>query len=403
MVETRRKPERSILVGLAASSKGRRAGKPDAPVGLSLPNGPEPSRASLEELTLLAETAGSDVREQLLQRREAIRPATFLSRGKLEQLAALCEENEADLVIFDEDLSPAQGRNLEKHLERKVIDRTELILDIFATRARTREAQVQVELAQLQYMLPRLTGLWKHLSRQVGGIGTRGPGETQLEVDRRRVRQRISMLKRRLAGVERERATQRRRRQSMFRASLVGYTNAGKSTLFNTLTRAGVLEEDRLFATLDTTTRRLAIGPDQAVLLSDTVGFIRKLPHHLVASFRATLGEVREADCLIHVVDGAHPGFHQHMAAVDEVVEGLLDQRAVPRLVVLNKADLLTPEERLGRRAEFPDALLLSARNREQAEGLRGRLAELSRENRRCLERPAAAEDPSRQEEPPRG
>ncbi len=401
--ETKRKPERSILVGLLERPRRRRTGNTAVPNGLSLANGPKPTGASLEELALLAKTAGSDVRDQLLQRREAIRPATFLSRGKLEQLAALCEEADADLVIFDEDLSPAQGRNLEKYLERKVIDRTELILDIFATRARTREAQLQVELAQLQYMLPRLTGLWKHLSRQVGGIGTRGPGETQLEVDRRRVRQRISILKRRLTAVERERATQSRQRKAMFRACLVGYTNAGKSTLFNTLTRAGVLEEDRLFATLETTTRRLSIGPDQTVLLSDTVGFIRKLPHHLVASFRATLGEVREADCLIHVVDGSHPGFHQQMTAVDEVVEKLLEKREVSRLVILNKADLLTPEERLGRRAEFPDALLMSAREREQAEALRGRLVDICRENHRCQERPAAEEESTRQEEPPRG
>ncbi len=390
-------PERAILVGLsqgrsAARRLPQQAEAQAAPIGLA-PHMRWPADGttamdadtSLTELALLAETAGSEVLHTLYQRRDGVRPATFLSRGKLDTLRSLCEETKADIVIFDEDLSPVQGRNLERELERKVIDRTELILDIFATRARTREAQVQVELAQLQYMLPRLTGLWQHLSRQVGGIGTRGPGETQLEVDRRRVRQRIGVLKRKLEAVERERETQRRRRRSMYRVCLVGYTNAGKSTLFNALTRAGVLEEDRLFATLETTTRRLTLqippegGPADALLLSDTVGFIRKLPHHLVASFRATLGEVREADCLVHVADASHPGVRAHMSAVDEVIEELVDHRPVTRLLVLNKADLLSCEARAGRRAEFPEALLLSARDRDQSAVVRDRLAELHR------------------------
>jgi len=338
-------PEVAILIGLAPSGA---------------------DEDSLSELKLLAETAGCRIAGEVRQRAGTIHPATFLSGGKVRETADLAVAREVDLIICDEDLSPAQARNLEKAIERKVVDRTELILDIFATRARTREAQIQVELAQLQYLLPRLTRLWGHLSRQVGGIGTRGPGETQLEVDRRRVRQRISMLKRRLHGVERGRVTQSRRRRSMFRASMVGYTNAGKSTLFNALTRAGVLEEDRLFATLDTTTRRLGFPGGEALLVSDTVGFIRKLPHHLVASFRATLSEVRESDLLLHIVDASHPDFRRQMIAVDEIVEDLLEGRAADRILVLNKTDRLREEEILGLKGEFPDAVALSARDRDQ-------------------------------------
>jgi GTP-binding protein HflX len=229
------------------------------------------------------------------------------------------------VVIFDDDLSPAQVRNLEKAVSRKVVDRSELILDIFAKRARTRESRLQVELAQLEYMLPRLTGLWKHLERQAGGIGTRGPGETQLETDRRLVRERIARLKRELQAVERERETQRRRRRREFRAAIVGYTNAGKSTLFNALTRSQVHVEDRLFATLDATTRQMVSPERKTVLVTDTVGFIRKLPHHLVASFHSTLVEAIEADWLLHVVDVSEPDFRRQMSAVDEVLEGLLE------------------------------------------------------------------------------
>jgi len=345
---TAQEPERAILVGLSDS----------------------------DELALLATTAGSEVVGRVQQRRETLRAATFLSRGKVEEARRLAESENANLAIFDEDLSPAQVRNLEKALDLKIIDRTELILDIFATRARSREAQMQVELAQLQYLLPRLTRMWVHLSRQEGGIGMRGPGETQLEVDRRRVRQRISMLKRRLVAVARERRVQRQRRKSMFRTSLVGYTNAGKSTLFNALTRAGVLEEDQLFATLETTTRRLALDGGKIVLLSDTVGFIRKLPHHLVASFRATLGEMRESDLLIHIVDASSDNFRQQMEVVDEVIDGLLDGREIARLLVLNKADRISEEQACALRAEFPDAAILCARDRQQALGFKETLAE---------------------------
>jgi GTP-binding protein HflX len=364
--------ESAILVGLV----GRNPSGPAAGQASTLldPAADDP-QTSLRELALLAETAGSKIAAEVHQRRTSIHPATFLSKGKIAEVASHLAEAGADLIIFDEDLSPAQARNLEQLFERKVIDRTELILDIFARRARTREAQVQVELAQLQYLLPRLTRMWVHLSRLGGGIGTRGPGETQLEVDRRRVRQRIDTLSRRLRAVERERETQRRRRRRMFRISLVGDTNAGKSTLFNALTRAGVVEEDQLFATLETTTRRLALNGGEILLLSDTVGFIRKLPHHLVASFRATLGEVRESDLLVHVVDASHPAFRRQIVAVDEVIEELLDGRPVARYMVLNKADLLTEEDRIALRAEFPDARLLAATDRAQALGVKDAFA----------------------------
>jgi GTP-binding protein HflX len=277
------------------------------------------------------------------------------------------------MVIFDDDLSPAQVRNLEKAVGLKVVDRSELILDIFSRRARTRESRLQVELAQLQYMLPRLTGLWKHLERQAGGIGTRGPGETQLETDRRLVREKIARLKEHLKGVERERETQRNRRRRMFRAALVGYTNAGKSTLFNALTHASVLVENRLFATLDATTRQMVSPERRVALLTDTVGFIRKLPHHLVASFHSTLVEAIEADLLLHVVDGADPNFRRQIRAVEEVLEGILEE---PRTTVLvfNKSDLMDEEEIAGRRAEFPGCLVVSARTGEDLGELRALL-----------------------------
>src|SRR5882672_3701172 len=277
------RPERAVLVGHAMRD------------GADLPR-------SLEELRRLADTAGARVLGTIVQRRGSIHPATFLGKGKIGELKTLAEERGADVAIFNDDLSPPQVRNLEKQVGVKVVDRSELILDIFARRARTRESRLQVELAQLEYTLPRLTGMWRHLERQAGGIGTRGPGETQLETDRRLVREKIARLKRALEAVERERETQRRRRRREFRAALVGYTNAGKSTLFNTMTRSQVFVEDRLFATLDATTRQMVSAERVTALVTDTVGFIRKLPHHLVASFRSTLSEVVEADLLVQVV-----------------------------------------------------------------------------------------------------
>ncbi len=326
---------------------------------------------SLEELARLTDTAGARLLDTVTQKRGTIHPATFIGKGKLEQLKAQVEALDADMVIFDDDLSPAQMRNLEKALGRKVVDRSELILDIFARRARTRESRLQVELAQLEYTLPRLTGMWKHLERQAGGIGTRGPGETQLETDRRIVRERIGRLKRELEAVERERETQRRRRRREFRAAIVGYTNAGKSTLFNALTRSQVLVEDRLFATLDATTRQLVSPTRQVALLTDTVGFIRKLPHHLVASFHSTLVEAIEADVLLHVVDASDPSFRRQITAVEDVLEELLDTPR-PTSLVFNKCDLITdPDVVAGLRVEYPGCFVVSARTGEGFDALR--------------------------------
>ena len=329
---------------------------------------------SLEELALLADTAGATVADMLVQRRGAIHPGTFLGKGKVEELKSLVEMRDAELVIFDDDLSPAQIKNLEKALQRKVVDRSELILDIFARRARTRESRLQVELAQLEYMLPRLTGLWKHLERQAGGIGTRGPGETQLETDRRLVREKIARLKRALESVERERETQRARRRREFRAALVGYTNAGKSTLFNALTRAGVFVEDRLFATLDSTTRQLVSPTREVALVTDTVGFIRKLPHHLVASFHSTLVEAIEADVLVHVTDAADPDFPRHIVAVDQVLDEILRDPRPPRLMVFNKADRISEDGAAALRVEFPDCLVVSALDQSGLDALRSEI-----------------------------
>jgi len=346
------RPERALLVGHAGRDGD----------GLA---------RSLEELGLLADTAGAEVLGQVVQRRGTIHPSSFIGKGKLDELKHEAIERQADVAIFNDDLSPPQVRNLEKAIGIKVVDRSELILDIFAKRARTRESRLQVELAQLEYTLPRLTGMWKHLERQAGGIGTRGPGETQLEVDRRRVRERIAALKRQLEGVARERETQRRRRRTMFRAAIVGYTNAGKSTLFNALTRATVFVENRLFATLDATTRQMVSPQRDVVLLTDTVGFIRKLPHHLVASFRSTLTEVTEADVLLHVVDASDPDFRRQMDAVEQVLDEILDTPR-PRVMVFNKSDrLVDPLMADGLRAEYADSHVVSARTGAGLDALR--------------------------------
>jgi GTP-binding protein HflX len=329
---------------------------------------------SLDELARLADTAGARVLGQVVQRRGRVHPAHFIGKGKVAEVKAYAAEREADVAIFNDDLSPPQVRNLEKELGLKVVDRSELILDIFAKRARTRESRLQVELAQLEYTMPRLTGMWKHLERQAGGIGTRGPGETQLETDRRLVRERIAHLKRQLGAVERERETQRRRRRREYRVAIVGYTNAGKSTLFNALTRSEVFVEDRLFATLDATTRQM-VSPDRiVVLLTDTVGFIRKLPHHLVASFRSTLAETIEADLLLHVVDAADPDRRRQIDAVDTVLEELLPQ-ARPTLMVFNKCDLLDDAAAVqALKADLPGAHVVSARTGEGLDALRAGL-----------------------------
>jgi len=336
--------ERAILVGVALNSRSE-------------------LEEELEELAALADTAGAEVVGVLTQTRKEIDPAYFIGQGKAEELARMCSELSADLVIFNHDLTPAQARNLEKLLNTRVVDRTELILDIFAKRARTKQAMLQVELAQLQYQLPRLRRMWQHLSRLGGGIGTRGPGETQLEVDQRRAKKRIADLQRQLQEIQRQTSTrvQSRKERELFTIALVGYTNVGKSTLMNALTKANVFVEDRLFATLDATTRVLYLPDGHKVLLTDTIGFIRNLPPHLIASFHATLEEVRTADLLLHVVDVSHPATDEHIKVVEETLQeiGAGDK---PPILVLNKADKLPPDwdkEALLRR--YPNAVLVSA------------------------------------------
>jgi GTP-binding protein HflX len=371
-VSTKRRRERAILAGRARARV-------------------EPNGHNLTELRLLAETAGAEVLGEVLQRRGPVRSSTFLSKGKIDEVRTLSEERNASLLLLDDDLSPAQSRNLEEDLNLRVVDRSGLILDIFARRARTREARLQVELAQLEYVLPRLTRMWEHLSRLGGGIGTRGPGETQLEVDRRRIRERIAKLKRELEGVVRERRVQRRGRGGCYKVSLVGYTNAGKSTLFNALTRARVFVEDQLFATLDPTTRVFAASGGVRALLTDTVGFIRKLPPHLVASFRATLEEVTEADLLLHVVDASEPNQQAHIEAVESVLDDI-GAMGRPRLLVFNKIDALEDEVALlGLRARYPGAIFVSALTREGIPGLREEVMRRLRAEDGSLRRPTRA------------
>ena len=295
---------------------------------------------SMEELALLADTAGADVVGRVVQDRDRIDAATFIGKGKVEEIRQRIVQDRIPLVIFDDDLSPVQVRNLEREWECKVLDRSGLILDIFAARAKTSEAKCQVELAQLEYMLPRLTRQWTHLSKQFGGIGTKGPGETQIETDRRMIRTRISHLKERLSRISQQRLTQRKGRGSRTRAALVGYTNVGKSTLLNLLSGSDVFVENRLFATLDPTTRYVPLGAGTDILMTDTVGFIRKLPHHLVASFKSTLEEITEADILLHIVDISSRNFEGQIHVVRETLEdlGAADR---PTLLVFNKIDRL--------------------------------------------------------------
>ncbi len=340
---------------------------------------------SLQELRQLAETAGIEVVCETIQSRNAPNPTYFIGEGKVEELKPLIEELNADAIIFDEELSPAQNRNLERALDVATIDRTGLILQVFAQRALTKEARLQVALAQLEYALPRLTRMWTHLSRlATGGGGSRrlrGPGETQLEMDRRWVRRNIGRVRKALQAVEKQRAVQRRNRSEKIKVSLVGYTNAGKSTLFNRLTGESVLAEDKLFATLDSTTRKVELPQKQQILLSDTVGFIKKLPHQLVAAFKATLEEVVEADLLLHVVDVSHPEAEAQIAAVNEVLDDL-EATDIPMLMIFNKIDNLQTEDALQiLRSQYPDAHLISAHRGDGVEtlmeALSNRFAEL--------------------------
>ncbi len=315
----------------------------------------------LDELALLADTAGAEVVGRIIQERRRIEPTTFIGKGKANFLANLVAQLGADLVIFDEDLSPVQVRNLENITQVKVIDRSGLILDIFARRAKSKEAKTQVELAQLRYLLPRLTRRWGHLSRQYGGIGTRGPGETQLEVDRRLVKKRISILVQDLQKIEKQRCLRRRGRRDVFKVALVGYTNSGKSTLLNALANTHVAVENRLFVTLDPTVRAVKLNAHQKILLIDTVGFIRKLPHHLVASFHSTLEEAIFADMLLMVVDISDHDFRDHIAVVRDVLSelGILGK---PTLIVFNKVDRLTdPRIIVQVKSQYQPCMIVSA------------------------------------------
>ena len=344
---------------------------------------------SLDELEELVGTAGGEVAGRGTQRLDKVNAATFIGPGKAREFAEQCTEAKVDTVVFDEELSSAQGRNLEKIFECKILDRTALILDIFSQRARTREGKLQVELAQLNHLLPRLTRFWTHLSRQKGGIGMRGgEGESQLEVDRRKVRERIDRIQRDLELVMRHRSVQRtgRKRNQWPLGSLVGYTNAGKSTLFNAITGASTLTEDKLFATLDPMTRRLRLPTNQNVLLSDTVGFIRKLPHDLVDAFKATLEEVIEADLLLHVVDISSPQAQEQIEAVNVVLDEL-DVAEKPTLMVFNKIDRVTAPGLAKRFTDqYPNSIVVSARSGEGFDAFMSELGKQLRPVREMLE-----------------
>lgn len=379
---TKKEAEKAILVGVALQSEN-----------ISYNTMCE----YLDELAFLAETAGAETVKIFTQNLDKPVTATFVGKGKLEEIRNYVEENDIDLVIFDDELSPTQIRNIDRELPgRKVLDRTTLILDIFAKRARTAEAKAQVELAQYQYMLPRLTGMWTHLERQKGGIGLRGPGESEIETDRRIIRDKITRLKEQLAKIDKQMTTQRKNRGKLVRVALVGYTNVGKSTLMNLLSKSEVFAENKLFATLDTTVRKIAIK-NVPLLLADTVGFIRKLPHHLVESFKSTLDEVREADVILHVVDISHPQFEDQVRVVNETLSELLDKTNKPTITVFNKIDAftytkkdeddLTPIERKNYSLEDlkqmwmskqeGETVYISARSKENIEELKDKLYDI--------------------------
>jgi GTP-binding protein HflX len=379
MENTEVKKERAVLAGLAAASMDEHERSTDV---------------SMEELAALVDTAGGQVVAMLMQNRPTPDPRSFIGDGKVQELKELIEANECDLAVFDNELSPSQMRVLSEDLGVKVLDRSGLILDIFAQRAQTREGQLQVELAQYKYLLPRLTGMWTHLVRQTasGGsspIGTRGPGETQLETDRRHIRRKIQKLEEELAAVRKVRSTQRRKREknSMPVVCLVGYTNAGKSTLLNCLTGSDIPANNRLFDTLDTTTRRLRLDETQEVLLSDTVGFIRKLPHHLIEAFKATLEELSYADVLLHVIDISNPEWEEQARVVDELIRQL-GAESTPCIRVFNKCDAY-----MGILPHGEDIVCISAKNGEGAAELVARLSQMLDKGKRrvCLKIPYSA------------
>ena len=358
--DIRRQREKAILVGVATKSVSIKT-----------------AREHMEELGRLADTAGAEVVDSTLQRRESFDPATLVGEGKVQEIAAMVASHQADLVIFDEDLSGSQVKKLESRIPCKILDRSGIILDIFAKHAKTAEAKVQVEVAQLEYMLPRLTNAWSHLSRQAGGvgIGMKGPGETQLETDKRLVRKRIAELAKKLEKMGDIRAAQHDRRLPTFHAALVGYTNAGKSTLMNALTKAGVEAADKLFATLDPTTRKVWLGPQKPAVLSDTVGFIRKLPVGLVSSFKSTLAVAAQATLILHVVDAGAPDFGEQMEITARIL-GDLCHESVPRVTVFNKIDLLDPERLEYLRGHHPQAVFVSAAAKRGLDELKERMLE---------------------------
>jgi GTP-binding protein HflX len=361
---THNERERALLIGLATRNVTR-----------------DEAMEHLDELELLVDTAGADTIMKVVQGLPTRDSASYIGRGKVEELAQVVEDENINLVVIDDDLSPVQARNLERELKRKVVDRSGLILDIFARRAQSSEARTQVELAQLQYMLPRLTRQWTHLSKQYGGIGTKGPGETQIEADRRMIRARISLLREKLDRISTQRETQRKGRAEMFRVALVGYTNAGKSTLMNELTGAGVHAENRLFATIDSTVRSVELTPGRTILVSDTVGFIRKLPSHLIASFRSTLAEVKEADLLLHVVDVASHSAMEQIAVVENTLEEI-GANEVPVLMVFNKVDLLDADNDIlfELHERYPESVAVSAARGLHIHALRQKIAEIVEE-----------------------
>ena len=337
----------------------------------------------LDELELLAETAGAKIAGRITQRVSKINPATFIGKGKAEELLNQAKELDVKLIVFDDELSPGQMKNYHKISDNvKVLDRSGLILDIFHKHAKTKEARTQVDLAYMEYLLPRLTRQWTHLERQMGGIGTRaGMGETQIEIDRRLIRTRISKLKKELIRIEKERDTQSYRRQSEFRVSLVGYTNAGKSTLFKALTGSDVYIQDQLFATLDTTVRQIKINETHPILLSDTVGFIRKLPHNLVASFKSTLKEVLEADLILVMLDISSSQIEDHIQTIENVLKDMGAQE-IPKIIVLNKVDLISDGNMIEKRQrEFPNSVTVSAQQHLRLSELRSRIIAKMEEN----------------------